>query len=73
MLQVGGRALQSHGGMISKPMSGESWELVGKGIRKRKTISVGVKNLIGHHLELRSRPRSWGRGQTTQDHVGTLE
>lgn len=73
VLQAGGRALQRHGGVMSKPVSGESWVPVGEAIHKRKTVSVGVKNLTGRHLELRSRQRSWGGGQAAHDHTGPLE
>lgn len=73
------KALQSHGGMIRKPVEGDNWVLVGKGPCEKKMGNIGVvKNLIGHHLDseaepLRSGQRSWGGGQATHDQIGTLE
>lgn len=59
-----GKSIQSHGS-ITKPVWGESWVLMGKGIRERKMGKAGaVKNLICHYLEgeaepLRSGPSKW--------------
>lgn len=69
----GRKSIATSGGVMSKPVSGESRVPVGEAIHKRKTVSVGVKNLTGRHLELRSRQRSWGGGQAAHDHTGPLE
>ena len=77
MLWEGGLVLQSRGNVISKPVWGESWVLMGKGISEGKMRDAGdVKDLICHQLEgeaepLRSGPRSWGERQVADDQVGT--